>query len=168
MEFEVSCSNNIIFSINNKYLNPKTFDELTKELDNWIEKYFHFNGLTYRMDTFFAYDYVDHRIIINCLDNLKETHKRFRQFLYEYGCNEDLTNYNNNTLAFLHELAHCLTTSWFDNIEMVVCNFQKESVNNAFDYWEVPDEFEANMVVVDFINTNPEAISELDNIFMGW
>lgn len=167
MEFEISL-NNISFSIDNKYLNPKTFDELTKELDNWIEKYFHFNGLTYRMDTFFGYNYVDHYIIISCLNNLKETHKKFRQFLYEYGAEAAAINFTNNSLAFLHELAHCLTTSNFDNIEMVVCNFKKESVDNAFDYWEIPDEFEANMVVVDFINTNPEAVKELDNIFMGW
>lgn len=152
----------------NKYLEVKSFDELTKELDNWIEKYFHFNGLKYRIDTFFGYNYVDHYIVIGWLNSLKETHKKFRQFLYEYGAEAAAINFTNDFLAFLHELGHCLTTSWFDNIEMVVCNFQKESVDNAFDYWEVPDEFEANMVVVNFINTNPEAISELDNIFMGW
>jgi hypothetical protein len=29
----------------------------------------------------------------------------------------------------------------------------------------VRDEFEANMMVVDFINSNPEAVKELDNIW---
>lgn len=140
--------------------------KLENDLNIWIQKYFYFNGLKFRYNNTSAYDYKNNIIYLGKKD--KPIHNDFRQFLYEYGCNEDLTNYDNNTLTFLHELAHCLTTSWFDNIEMVVCNFQKESVDNAFDYWEVPDEFEANMVVVNFINTNPEAISELDNIFMGW
>ena len=139
---------------------------LNDNLNNWIQKYLHFNGLKFLYMEESAYDYDNNIIYIG--KNDKPIHNDFRQFLYEYGCNEDLTNYNNNTLVFLHELSHCLTNSNYDNLEMIILNFKKKSVDNSFDYWEILDEFEANMIVVDFINNNPEAIKELDNIFMGW
>ena len=38
-----------------------------------------------------------------------------------------------------------------------------------FRYWEVKDEFEANMWTVDFVNWNIDAIKELINIyFESW
>lgn len=142
---------------------PKTLKE---NLEDWIQKYFHFNGLKFRYNNISAYDYGENIIYLGKKD--KAIHNDFRQFLYEYGCNKNLTNYYNITLTFLHELSHCLTNNTFDDIEIIVCNFQKEYVDNAFDYWYIPDEFEANMVVVNFINNNPEAIDELNNIFYGW
>ena len=53
-------------------------------------------------------------------------------------------------------------------LEQIIFKFQKESVYNAFDYWHILDEFEANMFVVNFMNNNPEAVKELDMIFEGW
>ena len=136
------------------------------DLNNWVQKYFHFNGLTFLYNKESGYAWKEQVIYIGKKD--KPIHNDFRQFLYEYGCNENLTNYNNNTLVFLHELSHCLTNSNYDDFEMIILGFEKESIDNAFDYWEIPDEFEANMVIINFINKNPKAVKELDMIFEGW
>lgn len=137
--------------------------ELNSSLNNWIQKYLHFNGLKFLYMKESAYDYKNNIIYIGKYD--KPIHTDFRQFLYEYGCKG---NANNHTLTFLHELGHALTYNHFDDFEMIIFNFKKESVYNSFDYWHIPDEFEANMFVINFINANPEAVKELDNIFMGW
>lgn len=140
--------------------------KLENDLNIWIQKYFSFNGLKFRYNNTSAYDYKNNIIYLGKKD--KPIHNDFRQFLYEYGCNKDLTNYNNNTLVFLHELSHCLTSGNYDDLEQIIFKFQKESVHNAFDYWHILDEFEANMFVVNFMNNNPEAVKELDMIFEGW
>jgi hypothetical protein len=44
----------------------------------------------------------------------------------------------------------------------------KRLASDANAYWHVQDEFEANMIVVNFINNNPEAVKELDMIFEEW
>lgn len=139
---------------------PKT---LNNNLNNWIQKYLHFNGLKFRYKKESAYDYGNNIIYIG--KNDKPIHTDFRQFIYEYNCHE---NASNQTLTFLHELGHVLTNCYFNDIEMIILCFEKESVDNAFDYWHIDDEFEANMFVINFMNNNPEAIRELDNIFEGW
>ena len=139
---------------------PKTLND---NLTNWIQKYFHFNGLTFLYDKTSGYEYNENTIYIG--KNDRSIHNDFRQFLYEYGCKEDLTNYNNNTLTFLHELSHCLTNSNYNDLEQLVFKFQKEDVYNSFDYWHILDEFEANMCVINIINTNPKAVVELNDIF---
>ena len=139
---------------------PKTLND---NLNKWIQKYLHFNGLEFLYMEESGYDYGNNIIYIGKYD--KPIHMDFRQFLYEYGCKEDA---DNQTLAFLHELGHALTQEHFDDFEMIIFNFKKESVYNSFDYWHIPDEFEANMFVINFMNNNPEAIRELDNIFEGW
>jgi Zn-dependent peptidase ImmA (M78 family) len=139
---------------------PKTLND---NLNNWIQKYLHFNGLEFRYKKESAYDYGDNIIYIGKKD--KSIHTDFRQFIYEYNCHE---NASNQTLTFLHELGHVLTNCYFNDIEMIILCFEKGSVDNAFDYWHIDDEFEANMFVINFMNNNPEAIRELDNIFEGW
>ena len=140
------------------------FNKITVGLENWIQKYFHFNGLRFEFEDFSGYNFDTNTIYISYID-LPKTHKKFRQFLYEYGAPAAATKFKNNSLVFLHELAHCLTNSLYDDFELTIYDFQKEGVDDAFTYWEVRDEFEANMIVVDFINDNPEAIYELDKIW---
>ena len=161
MEYEVSTTI-LEFS---EYKNID-FNKLSIELEKWIQKYFHFNGLKFDYNLFSAYDFVENIIYISQM-NTPETNKKFRQFLYEYGASAAATDFMDDSLIFLHELSHCLTNSLYDDFELTVYNFQKEDVD-SFTYWEVRDEFEANMVVVDFINNNPEAIYELDKIFWEW
>lgn len=139
---------------------PKTLND---NLNNWIQKYFHFNGLTFLYNKESGYGWQEQVIYIGKKD--KPIHNDFRQFLHEYGCD---INASNSVLTFLHELGHCLTDSNYDDLEQIIFKFQKESVHNAFDYWHILDEFEANMFVVNFMNNNPEAVKELDMIFEGW
>jgi hypothetical protein len=138
---------------------------LNDNLNNWIQKYLHFNGLKFFYMKESAYNYEDNVIYIGTDE--QPIHTDFRQFLYEYGCKEDLTTCHNSTLTFLHELGHTLTDSNYNDLEQLVFKFQKEDIYNSFDYWHIHDEFEANMFVVNFINNNPEAVKELDNIFAG-
>lgn len=142
------------------------FNKLSIELEKWVQKYFHFNGLKFDYDFFSSYDFVEHIIYLSQM-NMPEINKKFRQFLYEYGAPAAATDFMDDSLIFLHELSHCLTNSLYDDFETIIYKFQKENVD-SFTYWEVRDEFEANMVVVDFINSNSEAIYELDKIFWEW
>jgi len=139
---------------------PKT---LNNDLNNWVQKYLHFNGLIFLYNKESGYGWQEQIIYIGKKD--KPTHNDFRQFLHEYGCDVNATN---SVLTFLHELGHCLTDSNYDILDQLIFKFQKESVCNAFDYWHILDEFEANMFVVNFMNNNPEAVKELEMIFEGW
>ena len=97
----------------------------------------------------------------------------FEQFLYEYGC--EYIDIPIPVLAFLHELGHHFTLSNFTDFELKFCEIIKgaDIEGSDFDffyhYWELPDEFAANMWVVDFINNNIDDVNELSYIYWnGW
>lgn len=115
----------------------------------------------------------------------------FEQFLYEYGC--EYIDIPIPVLAFLHELGHHFTLSNFTDFELKFYETIKGALSNFTDfelkfcentksadteesdfdffyhYWELPDEFAANMWVIDFINNNIDDVNELSYIYWnGW
>lgn len=95
----------------------------------------------------------------------------FEQFLYEYGCEYCGIPYP--ILAFLHECGHVNTVSQFTDIELKFFELMKQ-FNDEEDeqiwfneYWQVPDEFAANMWVVDFINNHIDIIENLCDTFIN-
>ena len=95
----------------------------------------------------------------------------FEQFLYEYGL--EWFGIIDPVLALIHELGHYVTNKLF--CEEEICSFQvikwigqddrMDEQAAMFRYWEITDEFEANMWAVDFINWNIEAVKELITIY---
>ena len=95
----------------------------------------------------------------------------FEQFLYEYGL--EWFGIIDPVLALIHELGHYVTNKLF--CEEEICSFQvikwigqddrMDEQTAMFRYWEITDEFEANMWAVDFINWNIEAVKELITIY---
>jgi hypothetical protein len=95
----------------------------------------------------------------------------FEQFLYEYGL--EWFGIIDPVLALIHELGHYVTNTLF--CEEEICSFQvikwigqddrMDEQAAMFRYWEITDEFEANMWAVDFINWNIEAVEELITIY---
>ena len=89
----------------------------------------------------------------------------FEQFLYEYGC--DYVDIPYQILCFLHELGHYNTVTNFSDEELWTYYFIKDideariSQEEYFKYWEIPDEFAANIWVINYINTHIEAVEEL-------
>jgi hypothetical protein len=93
----------------------------------------------------------------------------FRQFLYEYsGFNFNLRA---DTLRFLHEVGHAMTISNFDDIELFLlqllhnCDEDLEGYEAASAYWESPEEFAANMWLINFVFEHFENVFELNKIF---
>jgi hypothetical protein len=143
-------------------------NKINYQLNNWTQKYFHFNGLKFSLNEEYSAFNVTRNIIWL---NGAEPHEHniiFRQFLYEYGATLAATNFKDISLIFLHELGHCLTRNYYDSFSLGFYDLMKRLASDAIAYWHVQDEFEANMIVVNFINNNPEAVKELDMIFEGW
>ena len=97
----------------------------------------------------------------------------YKQFLYEYGGVQ--TSVLDIVLPFLHEVGHYFTFSNFDDFELMVFNMSKtmtcenDSHMTQEQYWLVPDEMAANVWAINFINTHPNAMEELNEIFfMYW
>lgn len=95
----------------------------------------------------------------------------FEQFLYEYGCEYCGIPYP--ILCMLHECGHVNTINQFSDSELFLFDLTKqfdhgESKQEWFNrYWSIPDEFAANMWVVNFINNNIEAVEDLCNTFIS-
>ena len=98
-----------------------------------------------------------------------EVSRYFEQFLYEYGLS--YTGIFDPVLCFIHELGHSQTIRYFNAQEQLLCELAKQfnhSTNEQDcynEYWEVPDEFAANMWTVNFINNHIEAVEELCDIY---
>ena len=121
-----------------------------------------------KMDDEFAYNVTNNTLLIATEKN-SEVECYLEQFFYEYGA--EYVGYGFFVLGILHELGHYFTTPSFDIEELLLCKIKKMLVNGetmykaACDYWEVPDEFAANMWAINFINHHTAAVDELANIF---
>lgn len=98
----------------------------------------------------------------------ERTENNFRQFLYEYGCRY-ISN-NTGIMSFLHEVGHIMTLAAFDDVEMEKEFIAKDcrkpaSIETNYWYWELPTEFAANSWAINWANTHPEEIKELEEIF---
>ena len=98
-----------------------------------------------------------------------EVGRYFEQFLYQYGL--DYVGIFDPVLSLIHELGHSQTIQYFNAQEQLLCKLAKQfnhSTNEQDwynEYWEVPDEFAANMWAVNFINNHIEAVEELCDIY---
>lgn len=90
----------------------------------------------------------------------------FKEFLHEYGAHN--VDYSIYTIAFLHELGHYVTYSMFSYFERQILRMAKPCIEDwasACSYWETPDEFSANVWVINFINTFSDKVNDLERIF---
>ena len=98
-----------------------------------------------------------------------EEGRYFEQFLYEYGL--DYVGIFDPVLSLIHELGHSQTIQYFNAQEQLLCELAKQfnhSTNEQDcynEYWEIPDEFAANMWAIKFINKHIEAVKELCDIY---
>jgi hypothetical protein len=132
------------------------------ELINWLAN----NGFSncdvcFKED--FVYNRIHHRIGIGA--NEPQNGVSFEQFLYEYGL--EYMDIWAPILAFLHEAFHHITLSNFEELELKFYRLLKtDDIMTDFEYWEMPDEFAANIALINFVNNNINAIIELQNIFI--
>ena len=140
-----------------------------------------FSSLGVEMDSDFCYstgedtdfNYVEECVINVGTDRFDEIDKWFEQFLYEYGLEwMDL----GRVLPFIHELGHHNTIYSFSNSERLAMYYSKFDIffdedvtmEEMFKYWEMPDEFAANVWAVNFINKNISEVERLVNIFLKY
>lgn len=140
-----------------------------------------FSSLGVEMDSDFCYstgedtdfNYVEECVINVGTDRFDEIDKWFEQFLYEYGLEwMDL----GRVLPFIHELGHYNTIYNFSNLERLAMYYSKfrifsdedTTMEEMFKYWEMPDEFAANIWAVNFINKNISEVERLVNIFLKY
>ena len=111
-----------------------------------------------------------HKINIGVANN-EDAGRYFEQFLYEYGCEYCGIPYP--ILCMLHECGHVMTIEQFSDSELFLFELSKqfshgEEAQEWFNrYWHMPDEFAANMWVVDFINNHIEEVENLCNTFIN-
>jgi len=141
---------------------------IERALENWLIK----NGINnievaLNIDNFFD---TDKNIINFSLKPLLQTDCYFRQFIHEYGCTKE--NIPSLVLHFLHEVGHVMTIHKFSEDELfhfrisrIFFGFEEHSkFELAFNYWESPEEFAANIWTINFINNNFQEVQYLINI----
>ena len=142
-----------------------------KELKNWFDKN-HFDCAIDFNDVF-AYDYEKHIVYVGVIEFANAGYW-FENFLYEYGM--EYIGIPAPVLCLLHEIGHHMTIEYFSDQELTICSFikmmmeaERESdIQHMFEYWEVADEFSANMWAVNFINNFIEDVEELCNIYINY
>lgn len=138
---------------------------------NWLCAH-GFSNLDIDFEEDFGYAYDD---TVNCINigtkRFDDVSNYFEQFLYEYGC--EYCGIPGPVLSFIHELGHFMTISNFSNEELWFCAFAKKFDHGGTDqeeffrYWEMPDEFAANMWAVDYINNHIDEVEDLTNTFFN-
>lgn len=121
----------------------------------------------------FAYNYERHIVYIGIIE-YEDMKPWLEQFLYEYGL--DYVGILMPALCLLHELGHHKTNHYFSKAEIFECAFIKaltedereSNIENMFQYWEIADEFAANMWAIDFINEHIETVEELCQIYIKY
>lgn len=152
-----------------------TENQFKSNLINWLCAN-HMPNIDIDFDYDFGYlvddDFGIHIINIGVEAN-DEVGSYFEQFLYEYGCEYCGIPYP--ILCMLHECGHIMTLNRFSETELGLFQFAKQFDHGETDqewlnkYWMVPDEFAANMWVVNFINNHIEEVEDLCNTFIhGW
>lgn len=140
-----------------------------------------FSNLGVKMNSDFCYstgEDINFNRIGECViyigtDRFDEIDNWFEQFLYEYGLEwMDL----GRVLPFIHELGHYNTIYNFSDSERLAMYYNKfdifsdedATMEEMFEYWEMPDEFAANVWTVNFINKNISEVERLVNIFLKY
>lgn len=121
----------------------------------------------------FAYDRESNVLQIGCV-GYPTVCRWFEQFLYEYGL--EYTGIYDPVLALLHELGHIMTLDQFSEKELRLFQLAKfiteenrmVSSKVMFKYWEIKDEFLANLWAIDFINNNIEKVEKLCQIYCNY
>ena len=141
----------------------------TDKVEGALRKWFRDNGINCDIDfdDDFSYDAAANKVTVGKEYDV-DVRVLFEQFLYEYGM--EYVGFDFQTLGILHEIGHFFTLGNFSMEELINCRFEKlfcEDDDDAFDYWEIDDEFAANVWVINFINEHIEAAEKLANIFKG-
>ena len=144
-------------------------EKFHNDILNWLQKNgFEKLGICFNED--FAYIIDDNNIAIQIgVQSYPEVSRYFEQFLYQYGM--EYTGIYDPVLCFIHELGHSQTIQYFNAQEQLLCELTKQfnhSTNEQDwynEYWEIPDEFAANIWAVNFINNHIEAVEELCDIY---
>ncbi len=125
-------------------------------------------------DDDFGYDWFENKFHIGTIA-YPIISRWFEQFLYEYGL--EWQGVLDPVLSLIHELGHYATNRlfceeeiyFFQFIKQIECDERMDEQAAMFKYWEIKDEFEANMWALDYINWNIEAVKELIDIyFESW
>ena len=140
----------------------------TIKIEGALRKWLHDNEINCDIDfdDDFCYDAAANKVTIGKKYN-SDVRVLFEQFLYEYGM--EYVGFDFYTLGFLHEIGHIFSYSNFSFIELVYCSMDKlfiDGSDDAFCYWEIDDEFAANVWAINFINEHIEAVEKLINIFL--
>ena len=139
-----------------------------QKLHEWFQENGFTCNITFNED--FAYDINSNTIYIG-IKGYSTIGRWFEQFLYEYGL--DYTGIYDPVLCLCHELGHSMTTNQFSNKELRFFQFAKfmteenrmELSDIMFKYWEIPDEFAANLWAIEFVNNCIGQVCELCEIY---
>jgi len=141
------------------------------DIQNWLHKN-GFNDLMLGFAKDFAYALFENNktgIVIG-VKGYPEIGRYFEQFLYEYGL--EYSGILDPVLCFCHELGHHITFKFFTKEEKALFELSKQFDHGESDqewlnkYWEIPDEFAANIWAINFINNHIEAVEELCSIYI--
>ena len=150
----------------------KAMSEFEVRLRAWLENQGFDCDIMFDDD--FGYDWFENKLHVGTV-TYPTTGRWFEQFLCEYGL--EWFGILDPVLALIHELGHYATHEsyseeelyLFQAIKMFGTEDRMEEMNSMFKYWEVNDEFAANMWAIDYINWNIEVVQELIDIyFESW
>jgi len=138
-----------------------------KNIVGWLE-YNNFDvGVMFEED--FGYDRESNTLHIGTLA-YEDVCRWFEQYLYEFGM--EYTGVYDPVLCLLHELGHYKTIDDFSEEELMVYDFAKNMLDDRMEiqevmnkYWDSPDEFAANMWVVNYVNLHIDAVEALCEIY---
>ena len=126
---------------------------------------------TIYIDREFSYDQLDCSITLGWDLRREDLPEAFNNWLLQHGLIWGNLPYP--MLAFLHEVGHYKTLDCISLIDLHHTWFIKGILayrdNKDIDlYWDTPDEYAANMWLINFANSHEEAINELGDIFCNY
>lgn len=151
----------------------KPSEKLKLELYHWLAKNLLIDSMpTIYIDSKFYYDKVDRSITLGWDIEREDLPEAFNNWLLRHGLVWGNLPYP--MLAFLHEVGHYKTLDSIPCNDMYITWWIKGILayhreNEDIDlYWNTPDEYAANMWLINFANNHEEAINELGNIFCNY
>lgn len=126
---------------------------------------------TIYIDREFSYDQLDCSITLGWDLRREDLPEAFNNWLLQHGLIWGNLPYP--MLAFLHEVGHYKTVDCISLTDLHHTWFIKGILayrdNKDMDlYWNTPDEYSANMWLINFANNHEEAINELGDIFCNY
>ena len=119
----------------------------------------------------FGYDVANNTLQIGTIAH-EQIATWFEQFLYEYGM--EYYGILHPVLSCIHEIGHYFTIKYFSLEEQLMLELAKMFIDADSEcefmnkYWEIPDEFAANIWAVNFINSHIEAVEGLCYIYIDF